>query len=61
MKYDINKFLEFYKKRAIYRYLINLSFDNIENYFKENFEDSEEETLEEENNNINNLENKKNK
>ena len=60
MKYNIDKFLEFYGKRTIYRYLINLSFDSIKNYLKENFEDKEEETLEDENNIINNLEKKKN-
>ena len=38
MNYDINKYLEFYGKRLIYKYLVNLSFDKIEEYLKNNFE-----------------------
>ena len=40
---DINGLLEFYGKRLIYRFLINLSFDNIENYLIDNFETINEE------------------
>ena len=38
MNNDINGFLEFYGKRLIYRFLINLSFDSIEKYLIDNFE-----------------------
>lgn len=42
MNYDINAYLEFYGNRFLYRCLVNLSFDLIENYLKENFEKDEE-------------------
>ena len=38
MDEDITALLEFYGKRLIYRYLINLSFDSIEKYLIDNFE-----------------------
>ena len=38
---DIEGFLEFYGKRLIYRYLINLSLDGIEKYLIDNFENKE--------------------
>lgn len=38
MNYNINKYLEFYGKRLIYRYLVNLSFNKIEACLKDNFE-----------------------
>lgn len=38
MDEDISALLEFYGKRLIYRYLINLSFDSIEKYLIDNFE-----------------------
>ena len=41
MSDDIEGFLEFYGKRLIYRYLINLSFDDIEKYLIDNFETKE--------------------
>lgn len=41
MNYDINKYLEFYGKRLIYRYLVNLSFNKIEEYLRNNFENQE--------------------
>ena len=43
MKYDINAYLEFYGNRFLYRCLVSLSFDLIVNYFKENFENDEDE------------------
>ena len=42
---DIEGFLEFYGKRLIYRYLINLSLDGIEKYLIDNFE-TEEKSIE---------------
>ena len=42
MSYDIDKYLEFYSKRLIYRYLINLSFNKIEEYLKNKFESEEQ-------------------
>jgi hypothetical protein len=42
MSDDIEGFLEFYGKRLIYRYLINLSLDDIEKYLIDNFETKEE-------------------
>ena len=36
--YDINSYLDFYGKRLILRLLINLSFEKINNYLKNNFE-----------------------
>lgn len=41
MSDDIEGFLEFYGKRLIYRYLINLSLDDIEKYLIDNFETKE--------------------
>ena len=41
MDYDIKAYLEFYGKRFMYRCLVNLSFDLIEKYLKENFENEE--------------------
>ena len=41
MNYDINAFLDFYGNRFVYRCLINLSFDSIDNYLKNNFEKDE--------------------
>ena len=41
MNYDINAFIDFYGNRFIYRCLINLSFDSIDNYLKNNFEKDE--------------------
>ena len=38
MNCDINKYIEFYGKRLVYRYLVNLSFDIIEEYLKNTFE-----------------------
>ena len=38
MNYNKNKYLEFYGKRLVYRYLVNLSFDIIEEYLKNTFE-----------------------
>ncbi len=38
MNYDINKYLDFYGKRLLYRYLVNLSFNKIEKYLKNKFE-----------------------
>jgi hypothetical protein len=45
MSDDIEGFLEFYGKRLIYRYLINLSLDGIEKYLIDNFE-TEEKSIE---------------
>ena len=41
MSYDINAYLDFYGKRFMYRCLVNLSFDLIDKYLKENFEKEE--------------------
>ena len=41
MNYDINAFLDFYGNRFVYRCLINLSFNSIDNYLKNNFEKDE--------------------
>jgi hypothetical protein len=38
MNYDINSFLDFYGKRLLYKLLVNLSFEGIEKYLKDNFE-----------------------
>ena len=38
MNYDINKYLDFYGKRLLYRYLVNLSFNKIDKYLKNKFE-----------------------
>lgn len=37
MNYDINSYLEFYGNRLICRLLVNLSFEKIEKYLKDNF------------------------
>ena len=42
MNYDINKYLEFYEKRLIYRYLVNLSFNKIEKYLEDKFENEKD-------------------
>ena len=42
MKYDIKAYLEFYGNRFLYRCLVNLSFDLIEKFLKDNFEKDEE-------------------
>ncbi len=41
MNYDINAFLDFYGNRFVYRCLIILSFNSIDNYLKNNFEKDE--------------------
>ena len=41
MNYDIDKYLEFYGKRLIYRYLVNSSINKIEEYLRNNFENQE--------------------
>ena len=51
MNYDINKYLDFYGKRLLYRYLVNLSFNKIEKYLKNKFENQEH--LNNEINNVN--------
>ena len=38
MNQDINSYLDFYGKRLIWRLLVNLSFEKINNYLKNNFE-----------------------
>ena len=38
MNHDINSYLDFYGKRLIWRLLVNLSFEKINNYLKNNFE-----------------------
>ena len=42
MNYDIKAYLDFYGKRLDYRLLLNLSFEKIEKYLKENFENKTE-------------------
>ena len=38
MNYDIKSYLDFYSKRYQYRCFVNLSFDSIDKYLKDNFE-----------------------
>ena len=41
MDYDIDKYLEFYGRRLIYRYLVTLSFEKVKKYLEDNFENQE--------------------
>lgn len=41
MHYDVKAYLDFYGKRLNYRLLINLSFEKIERYLIDNFENNE--------------------
>ena len=43
MNYDINSYLEFYGNRFLIRCLSSLSFNSIDKYFKDNFENNENE------------------
>jgi hypothetical protein len=41
VNYDINKYLEFYGRRLVYRYLVTLSFEEVKRYLEDNFKNQE--------------------